>query len=365
MQLQTPQGNSSSDNSCLEFLLRSFETCTALHSSCRQQSRGGWIPTRLLDVGLFSSQVESVKLVERKELETALVDVQLDYLTLSHVWGNDEFLNLTSANLASFKMGIPIPSLRKSFQDAIAMARRLRVQYLWIDSLCILQDSLKDWQQEASIMDMVYSNGLCNLAACNGIDNNSGFFRPRNPATGGPISVSWNWSNLNIGSNVFYNWFFTTVEHTPLNSRGWVLQERLLSPRTMHFSTFPFWECRATVTCEAYPYQDYAKQSIRLLTETDKLVIPETLDTMRAGWFWNNTIYTYSRCNLTEDTDRLIALCGIAKKVAGWQGGDYLAGIWNQNLLKGMLWRNSKDIRGHDLDNVRPDQFIGEYCIKP
>jgi hypothetical protein len=294
---------------------------------------------------------------------------RFDYLTLSHVWGNDQFLKLTSKNIEWFKTGLPICDLRQSFQDAIVMTRRLHVQYLWIDSLCIVQDSISDWGLEASTMDMVYSRGLCNLAACNGIDNKSSFFRPRNPVTGGPLSLLWNWSDCSEKLNIFYDWANTLRDHTPLNARGWVLQERLLSPRTMLFSTFPFWECQEMITCEAYPSQD-SKAKYTWLAMPDKLAVGRIRNLPAGRSFWSKIIYTYSRCDLTVQSGELIALCGIAKRVGAVYGGEYLAGIWSQNLLTGLLWQISKWVTGFDRDTVRSREFIGtfpyqKYLIRP
>jgi hypothetical protein len=367
--LQIPIGNHSSDSSCFEFLLQSFHTCINLHSSCRQDSERGWIPTRLIDVGPPFSQCKSVKLVERKDLERESSNNKFDYFTLSHVWGNNPFLKLTSKNIESFRTELPICDLRQSFQDAIVMTRRLHAQYLWIDSLCIIQDSISDWGLEVSEMDMVYSRGLCNLAACNGTDNKSGFFRPRDPLTGGPLSLLWNWSDCTEKVSIFYDWANTLRDQTPLSARGWVLQETLLSPRTIFFSTFSFWECREMITCEAYPSQDFRTKYDRL-AGPGKLAVSQIRDPRAASFFWNSIIFTYSRCNLTVEGDKLIALCGIAKRLGAVYGGEYLAGIWSQNLVTGLLWQVSKWTTGSDRATVRPREFIGrfpyqKYRIRP
>jgi hypothetical protein len=304
-----------------------------------------------------------VRLVQRKDLETESYDRKFDYFTLSHVWGNDKFLTLTSTNMESFKTGLPICNLRKSFQDAIAMTRRLHIQYLWIDSLCILQDSNYDWQLEASTMEKVYSNGLCNLAACNGADEKSGFFRQRNPVAGGPFSILWNWSDGIEKLNIFYDWSNTVKDHTPLNARGWVMQERLLSPRTMFFSTFPFWECREMMTCEAYPLKEFSDM-YEGLAVMDKLNVDHFRDPEISNTAWNGVISTYSRCSLTVESDKLIALCGIAKRVGALHGGEYLAGIWSRNLLTGLLWQNSKQLIGTGLGNERSSEFIGRFSYR-
>lgn len=71
---------------------------------------------------------------------------------------------------------VKIPTLPRTFEDAIAFARKLRIRYLWIDSLCIIQGDTEDWQMECSIMDKVYQNSFCNLAATVSIDSHGGLF---------------------------------------------------------------------------------------------------------------------------------------------------------------------------------------------
>jgi hypothetical protein len=86
-------------------------------------------------------------------------------MTLSHCWGLVDFFKLTTKTLSLMLAGIGTDTLASTFQDAIRTARFLGVEYLWIDALCILQDSKEDWELESATMGKVYGNGLCNLAA--------------------------------------------------------------------------------------------------------------------------------------------------------------------------------------------------------
>jgi hypothetical protein len=120
----------SADELCKSFLYEAYKECINSHTSCRQNSSYLWIPTRLLD-----AQGDSIRLVERHELQLSKSREEINYTTLSHVWGNQKFLTLTKSNLEELKSGIDLPTLPQSFQDAILVTRELKVQYIWIDSL--------------------------------------------------------------------------------------------------------------------------------------------------------------------------------------------------------------------------------------
>lgn len=101
--------------------------------------------------------------------------------TLSHCWGPSQPLKLLTSNIESMRQEIPIASLPRTFQHAVIVASHLGLEYLWIDSLCIIQDSTQDWLQELGLMEDVYTNSICNIAASHSSDGHGGLFRKRNP----------------------------------------------------------------------------------------------------------------------------------------------------------------------------------------
>lgn len=111
--------------------------CVKSHAVCRVQSTEKTFPTRVLDVG--DSVSSNVYLFVPKKDAPAR-----PYATLSHCWGKIEILRLLLSNLAALKEGIDVHSLPKTFQDAIHVTRSLGLRYLWIDSLCIIQDFKPD-----------------------------------------------------------------------------------------------------------------------------------------------------------------------------------------------------------------------------
>jgi hypothetical protein len=177
------------------------------------------------------------------------------YTTLSHCWGKIEIRKLTNANLLDSIKGFNIDELPKTFQDAIAITRRLKVRYLWIDSLCIIQDSVEDWNDESSKMEDVYANGFCNIAATGAPDGRTGCFVERNPVLAQACRISnesVHKSSLRRGGP--YDFVTEDLRSdgilgAPLNRRAWVVQERMLSPRIIHFGKNQvFWECLEAVS---------------------------------------------------------------------------------------------------------------------
>jgi hypothetical protein len=141
-----------------------------------------------------------------------------------------------------------VADLPQTFQDAIIITRALSVQYLWIDSICIIQDDRNDWETESRLMEQLYSCAYVTIAASCASGTEDGFLKPR-PAR---ESVRMKGSD---GSSFFLcdaiDDFSSDVDQGELNKRGWVLQERALSRRTIYFAEKQtYWECGEGVRCE-------------------------------------------------------------------------------------------------------------------
>jgi hypothetical protein len=132
-----------------------LSTCRNEHELCSVK-RGLELPTRLVKVErsgqtLFAQLCESLSLPSDTE-----------YVTLSHCWGKSQFLTLLEENFQQMKVSIPITSIPQVFQDAMLVTIELGFQYIWIDSLCIIQNSKGgvDWFQESPTMDRIYCNSV-------------------------------------------------------------------------------------------------------------------------------------------------------------------------------------------------------------
>ena len=223
--------------------------CIANHGRCHENYPAA-CPTRLLDLVRFWSSGDVV-LVEPDEGP----DDYIPYTTLSHCWGASTSgpLTTTSANLATRMKRIPFDELPLTFQDAVTTTRKLKIPYLWIDSLCIIQDSPSDWEKEAARMAVVYAGSICTLSALSSADSNGGFFRVAEKKTDFVFRY-----DLNLGSQrvrVFPCEPNSWSLDGPLMSRAWTLQERALSNRILHFSRDELlWECKTMKATADLPW---------------------------------------------------------------------------------------------------------------
>lgn len=137
-----------------DFIKNKLSTCVRNHALCNGAGPGvpGFIPTRLIDT--YASEISpqtGVRLVER---------IDGKYAALSHCWGRSQLLRLTSDTKNMLLQGIELSSLPTTFQHAIAVVRLLGIRYLWIDSLCIIQDSVTDWEIESALITNVYDHAV-------------------------------------------------------------------------------------------------------------------------------------------------------------------------------------------------------------
>ena len=270
------------------------------------------------------------------------------YVTLSHCWGDAKILQLTQKTCRALEAGILLETVPQTFQDAIAIARRLSTPFIWIDSLCIFQDEMgsASWMQEAGSMDRVYANSYCNIAATGALDSSKGLFFPRNPEILQLPSLKLPADFLNpSGDTALYTLLNRSnvadeFDRAPLIQRAWVVQERLLSPRVLHFGpTQLMWECRKMFATETFPRGVPASVIWKnaAFKQLNRHLAVENPWTFHR--FWNRVIETYSACLLTKAADKLIALAGMAKAFFGHTTGEYVAGMWLDRLAPSLLWR--------------------------
>jgi Heterokaryon incompatibility protein (HET) len=221
-----------------------LQHCLLGHDSCdsrRNETRvNRALPTRLLDTGKGNDEL-AIRLVSSSALDTAV-----PYIALSHCWGGDCGMKLTRGNAAAFARCIEISSLPKTFLEAVSLAKELGIRYLWIDALCIMQDSEEDWRLEAARMRDVYSNATLTVAATASRNSHGGLFYTRSPLMMSPCFVAMERNGLQGEPLIAYRQemfemfeMFEIFERidadmAPLGTRGWAIQERLLSRRILH-----------------------------------------------------------------------------------------------------------------------------------
>ncbi|KAF4456489.1 HET-domain-containing protein [Fusarium austroafricanum] len=283
------------------------------------------LPSRILclkdDTG-----TDIVKLVETKGSRGA-------YCALSHCWGrrNKHPLKTNDANIRDHLTDIPMSSLPKTFRDAIDLTRGVGIKYLWIDSLCIIQDDDSDWDHEAKKMASVYRRAALVIAAADAHDSTDGLFlarRPKPEVFHLPITSS----RGHVMSTCFVaetspqsiDWGI----RGPLRERGWAFQEWYLARRLAFFtSTGIKWKCQ--------------RQEINERGNAVKLELDESVS-------WLHCLEIYSEKKLTVSSDRITALLGIAAELTKKTEDSFREdlGIWEKSLAIQLLWKQLEEPRG-------------------
>ncbi|KAE9368204.1 hypothetical protein N431DRAFT_443669 [Stipitochalara longipes BDJ] len=257
--------------------------------------------------------------------------------------------NQFSSDPKPLKRGTRFEALPRTFEEAIKIARYLDFRYIWIDSLCIVQDDSDYWEPELALMSTVYGASALNTAASGASNPTEGcFFKRRD-----------NWlcqfSARSKSGDQNYIACLTELEglglgRMPLFLRDWPLQERVLPHRTIHFTkTELFWECNQTRCCEIFP-NGYPTEM------TDILPINKRPLTME---YWLQLLEIYSRCALSLSRDKLVAISGIAKLLHQHIGqrcspcfakrpSAYRAPTWSWASLDGDIWPASEYFEDHE-----------------
>jgi hypothetical protein len=373
-----------------------IKNCVSQHPNCRHH-QPSTLPRRVLDV-LLDEVSKGVRLHESDFNNEEQRYEFGEYLTLSHCWGSGRNVpKTTNRTLQSHKQNIPWSTLPRTYQDAIALTRSLGFRWLWIDSLCVIQDDASEKDEVSLHMNHIFGNSFLTIAATSAMDSNGGIFIPKpqlfkiqaTDSKGSlhkiyvreqPSHYSFK-ASFDEGAHM-NDWelpFNSSSEanlHTPLLKRGWAYVERLLSPRILHFTKSEMiLECREGYQCECGRIddprfdsrmtdpvkQEFAKISLQSnshgeanmgnsndkridsmasqLAATSLADVTHSLSRKReeALQLWSYIITEYTARDLTYDVDRLRAITGIAKMLIETLQSGYIAGHWTFNTL-GLLW---------------------------
>ncbi|KAK1852015.1 hypothetical protein CCHR01_05351 [Colletotrichum chrysophilum] len=335
--------------------------CIESHEPCSQISPTDdqWYPTRLLDCGSPNDSS-----VQCRIIDTSISKLHGPHMTLSHCWGSVDCLRLTAGNYESLTRGFPLGDLPVLYQDAVWVTRQLGVQYLWIDSLCIVQggDGLADWKLESTRMGEVYGKSYCNISATHAPNGHSSMFHNRNLRSLTPQMVDLPLEGqLVLHLVVDYSFWDNEVSRAPINERAWVLQERLLSPRILHFGERQvMWECLCTEAAEIYP--DDLPVDLRPSSTSLRGFGIRNQSTSSNGLnvylYWAEIVKAYTSCKLTFQQDKLVALSSIVKKVMKTLGDEYVAGMWRKYLDRELIWSVSVSTHRFDIEDRAHADFV-------
>ncbi|RYP24494.1 hypothetical protein DL765_000514 [Monosporascus sp. GIB2] len=322
----------------LKWVTSHLNECLLQHPICASANKTPELPHRVLAFGPSPDGCIAVKLQENDGPKNAL------YAALSHCWGSHQNCTTTTKTLEERKQGIPWDEIPQTFRDSISYCLKIGINYLWIDALCIIQDSDSDWQLESAKMADIYENSHITLAATAANCDAAGLvasrqdFKPEYQLTTVPTECS----PIRVREKL-HHWDVPTTQmsmrRNPLLGRGWAFQERILSPRILHFCSQELvWECGQLTNCECGCIRPNAGIKRQFPADMFRVDLAEAnLSDNGNASYEDEDIAD----RLTKPTDCLPALSGLAKRAAVLFN-DYLAGIWSKTIRADILWRVDK-----------------------
>lgn len=349
-----------------ESVLGRLEICSQFHEECQRYSELA-LPKRLLDLQDPSQPVL---------VDAAFLPQSLRYAALSYCWGGARFLRTLTTNIEQHNKAISLDTLPVLFQDIITISRRLEIRYLWIDSLCIIQDSAADWEVESSKMHHIFSNSFVVLAPSNSETPHIGllFDRPK-PVLVDTISSSaaddsgsdddddaqtghYEYPIFARESIEHISWAHDNKlrDHRYLENRAWCFQEAVLAKRVLYLLDKEIqikcgkaWYCECLGDECPLGVHDEALRYLRLTQDSkDEKNLGSLLYSHDQ---WARLVGDYSRLDISFPSDRLPAFGGIAAAFRQNRLGRYLAGTWESHLPESLFWERA-DLDGHVSGNM-------------
>ena len=309
-----------------------------------------------------------------------------EYACLSYCWGAmSQPLELTGDLLASFQVSIQLQRLPQSIQDAVIVVRDLGLHYLWVDSLCIIQDSAEDKLKEIKRMDEIYRNSTLTISAASAPNANSGFLnrhrqQPR-------LSLPFRDSAGAIGTIFLAVCGDDTVfrPQDPLHLRSWPLQEHVAAPRVLVFGTEQmFWICNDYERSAAGNYDQVLKdggettdpQIVRMNPLRNFLRHMPKTSSVERDRIWMELVHEYSSRAQSNPEDKIHALRGIAARFQTISKDEYIAGFWKGSILQSLVWSREGEASERPMRHyptwswlsidspVRLDDYVGKYRLR-
>ncbi|KAK0716389.1 heterokaryon incompatibility protein-domain-containing protein [Lasiosphaeris hirsuta] len=346
-----------------------MDECQHKHRCLDVYAASKKLPTRLIDVG---DGENPPRLCEPSEGDG------WKYIALSHCWGKTGQQPLISdrKNFENWKKCIPMERFPPTFADAVELCRALNIRYLWIDSLCIIQNDRDDWEREAATMTTVYQNAWLTISADGAANSSEGLFSRVGTRKYLPVAVDLAKYDTAIGDNLrcygrvtdlfgfgrrgdsnedrqVHRVTDSSKKNEPLRQRAWTFQEWALSPRIVHFCNGEIlWGCVEKEGCECQ-----LEMVDRLIPEEQQQprgVLSRVMEDGRIdrdeAALWRLAVTEYTRRQLTKSRDKLVALSGVAQLIKERERGDdiYIAGLWRSHLPLALLW-NARPKDGCEL----------------
>ena len=311
------------------------------------------LPTRVIEIETNG---------QARIMET--MGMRAEYLTLSYCWGQGKKLLSTrgSGLYEQFRRKLPVDdTMPKTFRESLQVTTALGYRYLWIDALCIIQDDPEDVGKEMAKMGDIYRQSKLTIFAANGSDTDTGLFCDRD-ARGSKscnIQVTLKRDKQCLRKCISIQ-PFVRYRRSALQTRGWVLQEEVLSGRSLTFNTNAVeWSCVMAFANENHPcmktlesYDDREEVNENIYSSTNDAMrltvrhpdivskIPPLADSKQRNHFdiWYDMAGNYSQRALSVDSDKLLAIAGLASLMQKNYNLTYVSGLWKEDLQAGLCW---------------------------
>jgi hypothetical protein len=328
------------------------EECLKEHPQCKPKSNS--LPTRLISIDQSTSEIRLV-----------ISDGGLgEWVVLSHCWGTNRHGITTTSNIETRQEALDLETLPQMFRDAVEITRKLGFQYLWIDSLCIIQDSRLDWQLESMKMDQYFMGASLNISASasSATDATKGIFITADKGREyfHPFAAMPAYSTSTAVEGTIY---FRRTEtrgqkqpsatvskgkDSPLRRRAWILQESQLSPKILWCdSKIIRWECAVAMKSELKQYEGVflSIMPTRFLHQPiNDVKAEEWRQRQNALGWWYGAVNDYMTREIKFQSDRVPALAGLAKAFASRTGFQYICGLWKEDLPRGLFWNACRSV---------------------
>ncbi|KAI1076426.1 HET-domain-containing protein [Whalleya microplaca] len=347
----------------LAFARGLLKQCQSKHEECGPRDPQQ-MPTRVIDVGASSPEPESspstVRLLHTRGLRAP-------YLALSYCWGRGvrHATELNDGNHAALLQGIDEAALTRTHRETIFLARSLGIRYVWIDSLCIVQGNLADWEFESRRMAQVYRNAALTVIAGRSADSREGFLANGLVQEALPCALPFGGKGKGMGGDVgdVFVCLPRSLKPGPVDSRGWCYQEKLLSSRTLLYGSEQIcfscarstcWEDGTVTAHDSYQLRERLFQSPPAPDAGVDLAKREQLRIQMLQLWYRDIFWNYTSRLLTNPHDVFAAISSVAQLAKNTIGSRYLAGLWEGDIIRGLLWYTQYSISTVGLAGARP-----------
>lgn len=330
-----------------------IKRCGASHAKCKSPI-DGVLPARLIDL----EDVQQLQFVRIVRVPVPSPP-DLKYATLSYCWGGKSKLQLNRSNASTLEVGVSVSTLPKTIQDAVHFTTGLGLRWLWVDSLCIVQDSKEDMAHEVQSMYGIYQNCFISIAALDAKHSDEGLYACRDPLMYAECEMARASKEQAI---VIYSGcpHPTRYKVPPLYTRGWVVQERILPPRTVILGRTVGWECRETRQTEfrgaghATPLSTIKSDFFNAIMESKGKLAATSDELGKIREAWARIFSEYLKTNLTFKSDRLAAISAIISAIQARTNWQNSGGLWVPFLFTELLWKRMSLTSGSYRTGISP-----------